>query len=147
MKKTEITLLLFCFLSLTMDYFDITSWNLLPVISWSSLSVYYFFLTINFNEKKINPSLDAINESAKKMSILDLFTCITLSEISIGILFKIEHWPNGGFFLVTGFTSIVLTFILRIVVSRRKSIPLLNRMLIRLFLLGAVGAMILLKPY
>jgi len=97
MKKLEIILVVIAIAAIFMNYTEIPGGGFLTVLSLAALAVFYLFY------KEAWVKNNTIAGGISNWNPLGL----GLSILVIGILFKLQIWPNAKFFLITGVGSVL----------------------------------------
>jgi len=109
------------------------------IIGMSSLSIFYFWLTALLLPK---PTVKDQNIA------LSIVTGIALSTLAVGVLFKLQFWPNYGFFLTVGSAigAVALAWALWVLRDRPDLIVYRARLLNRLIPFITIAIFFFLLP-
>jgi hypothetical protein len=110
MKKLEWALAVSVFLCLCIKFSGLPLGNFLTTTSLSALSMFYFMsgyfiinnLTLDFGVK--NPTNPSFFET-----MLGIATGVFIAVGVIGLMFILQSWPGGWFFLIMGNLGLLLT--------------------------------------
>lgn len=71
---------------------------------------------------------------------------IGLSTVTLGMLFKIQHWPGATINLLIGLTILAITFLVSLLKYIRYRDPFYTFMFRRIIIFGALGAVLFFLP-
>jgi hypothetical protein len=134
--KYEIQILVLIILILLLRIFNIPFTGMIGTLVLMSISVIYFFSAFAIPD---NPELTAIDNFIYKL------TAIASSVVIIGILFLIQHWPNGKMMITIGLISIIasLSYIVYQKISSPEEEKFNNLILLRIIVLSIISAGVL----
>ncbi len=149
MKKSELLFGLLALLALALRFFALNGGAQLMIIALTALAILYFYfgfaLLNHIPFRKIFRK-----ESYRSVSGMRIVGAIAagtaLSQVVIGILFKLLHWPGANDMLLIGLMSLALVSavaIIRYLGSRAAFYPSL---FLRLALFGGVGLLLIMQP-
>ena len=137
LNKIEIVLFLIAVLSISMRIGEIVSANLLLLISFSSLSILYFFRSLS-------------TLKVGKIGAMDLFfeklTFMGSSVGILGLLFGLLHFPGFHIMLIIGSATLILVTPVMIIKNSKNQEKEVfeKRTIIRSMLIGILGLLLLL---
>ena len=112
MRPVEKVLVVFAFIGIVMQLFNIPGGHLLVMFGLAALSAFYLLFTWLLIRDTI---------SRRNYLVLALPLGIVLANASIAILYKLQFWPGRSQLLMMGIVLIVpLIFITRIIYLRNK---------------------------
>jgi len=113
--------------------------SILIVLSLMSLSILYFFNAFSCSNDEKAGGVERF--------IVKLVS-LSGSIVSIGILFRLEHWPGYNAMLISGCATLVILFpIIIIIKSKKPELSIFNqRLLIRIILIASLGLFINFAP-
>jgi hypothetical protein len=147
MRIAETATTVLVLLALTMQYFRIPFGGVLFLLSITALAIVYYPLGVFIF--KINGEASAEVQSVDrkkswKQKLVGLAVGAALAISLIGILFKIQLWPNGDFFLKVGVGFVVLTIAASSFFYFQRQSLLAKKVLRRCLLWGGIGLMVFL---
>ena len=134
--RYELQILVLIILILLLRIFNIPFTGMIGTLVLMSISVIYFFSAFAVTE---DSELTAIDNFIYKL------TAIASSVVIIGILFLIQHWPNGKMMITIGLLSLIasLSYIVYQKIRRPEEEKFNNLILLRIIILGIISAGVL----
>ena len=144
MKKLEIIFIIFALVGVAMKLLYIPLAGFTITISFTGLAIIYFLSVPN--NRIVVPSIFYDKETYNELKPLGVFGLRifgwSLSTVLIGILFTLQFWKNGRFFLVLGLISLFLGLLLSVKEFRSAIPDLYTKMIRRIVVIGGLGLMI-----
>lgn len=125
MKKFELILSSFALLGLILKLFHIVGGGIFVVFSMTTLSVLFFpFGLLLFNNISLSKSFR--NESYIGISPLRIIATIAngiaLSYLSLGLLFKIQHYAGANLLLIVGLFATLIVSVFYFIQNKKLNI-------------------------
>jgi len=126
-------------------FFKVANWpggSIMLTIGLTSLAFIYwpfgfaFFNNISLNEIFNKSSYSGI--SAQQI-IISIVAGWGLSTVSMGILFKMQHWPGAVVILLSGLITIFVVTIIALVKFLRLKSDFYKLILLRIAIIGVIG--------
>jgi hypothetical protein len=149
MKKIEIIMAILSIIALGMNLLLITHAGIFTVMTFTSLSMIYFYLGFAlFNG--INLRAIFTKDSYKDISLLRILGAmgagISLSLTIIGLLFIFQSWPGSSVIVMLGLSGLVIVTIIGVVKYLKNKSKYYPRIFIRVAIIGTLGLFFLLEP-
>jgi len=149
MKKTEKILAAISIMGILLNLFLVPYGDTLSILSMSCLAVLYMYLSFAlFNDIPLQKVLKRENHKdiSKRTKIGTNLIGMILALITIGILFKLQDWPNASTLLNIGFCGLILSAIISFIKVRQSNPKLHYTLLTRLATFSIIGFIFILTP-
>lgn len=149
MKKAEIIIATLSIISLGLNLLFIPGGDVLFVLTLSSLSVLYMYLSFAlFNNIRLR--LVFKKDSYKGISSMRIIgavaTGFALSATIIGLQFKFQLWPGASFILVTGLVGLLIATIVGLIKYSKNKSEYYIGIFKRVVVFGVIGLILMLTP-
>lgn len=149
MKKTEKIISIIAFIALGLKLIFIPGSGLLTVLSFSTLSLIYFYfgfaLFNNIQLKKIFKKDSYIHISSLRI-LGAVGAGLSLSMIAIGIMFKFQSWPGASFNLGAGLLMLSIVIIVGLIKYSKTKDEYYINIFKRGAVFGGIGLILMLIP-
>lgn len=125
--QTKIELVLFSLIIIGVLLKSLAVGNILPVISFNTLSILYFIMAFRI-DKPTNPTTIFLNR----------LIYLSFSVASVAILFTIRHYPGAALMLRLSMISMFVGFIFLVITKLNKKEQIINPDIIRLVIFTLV---------
>lgn len=132
LNNYEAIIILFLLIGFVLRVFSLLQSSVLIAVPIMTLATLYTFDTFSIS----------IDENAGGIEQFIYKLCSISSSVGIiGILFLLERWPGNDVFIMTGcLTLIILIPIILVIKSKKGNLIIFSqRLLLRIFLIGAIG--------
>ena len=149
MVKFEKILGLIVIVALTLKFFLIPGGGILLTFSLMSLAcIFYLFGFAFFNQIELSRIFQ--KNSYQGISGLRIWgaigTGIGLSQICIGILFTLQHWPGANITLITGLIVTLIVFVIALIRFFKSKNNYYKFIFKRIVIIGGFGLLLILLP-
>jgi hypothetical protein len=149
MKKSELLFGLLALLALALRFFALNGGAQLMIIALTALAILYFY----FGFALLNriPFRRVLRkESYRSLSGMRIVGAIAagiaLSQVVVGILFKLLRWPGAYEMLLIGLMSLTLVFAVAVIRYTQSKAAFYPSVLFRMTLFGSIGLLLILQP-
>ena len=148
MKKSELLFGLMALLALALRFFALNGGPQLMIIALSGLALLYFYL--GFALLNHIPFRKLFRkESYRAISGMRIFGAVAagtaLSQVVIGILFKLLRWPGAHEMLLIGLVGLSLVFVVAGIRYLQSRAAFYSSLFLRLAVFGCVGLLLFMQ--
>lgn len=148
MKRFELIIGLIAIVAIFLKIIHIPGNNILTVLSFGTLSIFYYLSFAFFNNIRLRDILKSSSYKGTntKRIIGAVGLGFSLSAVIMGSLFKIQMWPGGSAQLITGLIVTGIILIIALIFYLRNKIEYYRRIFKRIAIIGGFGLLLYFTP-